>query len=210
MYTSPCSVPPLVGSPNGPTKTEPREFRENICFLNCLYKWKVNFCATRRWLSKRKNTSAPYFFDFPGLTSVLDLDPGFGCFSSRRVERTYIYLPGLPKKPGCHKPPFAGLGPPTGSPENKLDACAANTSVHFNVQMSVIFLCTFLSHPQVVAACFGCRKDYLANSVHRDATGLSGGKANMRQRRRYRENHLPANIPSMQGISPHIAWFVCS
>ena len=23
MYTSPCSVPPLVGSPNGPTKTEP-------------------------------------------------------------------------------------------------------------------------------------------------------------------------------------------
>ena len=77
-------------------------------------------CATRRWLSKRKNTSAqlsaPYFFDFPGLTSVLDLDPGFGCFSSRRVERTYIYLPGLPKKPGCHKPPFAGLGPPAGSP----------------------------------------------------------------------------------------------
>ena len=65
---------------------------------------------------KEKNTSAPYFFDFPGLTSVLDLDPGFGCFSSRRVERTYIYLPGLPKKPGCHKPPFAGLGPPAGSP----------------------------------------------------------------------------------------------
>ena len=29
MYTSPCSVPPLVGSPNGPTKTEP-DFDKNI------------------------------------------------------------------------------------------------------------------------------------------------------------------------------------
>ena len=31
MYTSPCSVPPLVGSPNGPTKTEPDgPIRHNI------------------------------------------------------------------------------------------------------------------------------------------------------------------------------------
>jgi hypothetical protein len=91
-----------------------------IFFLNCLYKWKTIFLRHSAVAVEKKNSSAPYFFEFPGLTSVLDLDPGFGCFSSRRVERTYIYLPGLPKKPGCHKPPFAGLGPPTGSPGLRL------------------------------------------------------------------------------------------
>ena len=44
------------------------------------------------------------------MAGVLDLDPGFGCFSSRRVERTYIYLPGLPKKARMSQTPFCWIG----------------------------------------------------------------------------------------------------
>jgi hypothetical protein len=81
-----------------------------ICFLNCLYKWKANFVRHSAVAVEKKKNISPVFFDFPGLTFVLDLDPGFGCFSSRRVEGTYIYLPGLPKKARMSQTPFCWIG----------------------------------------------------------------------------------------------------
>ena len=71
------------------------------------------FCAPLGGGCRKEKTHQPrIFFDFPGLTSVLDLDLGFGCFSSRRVGRTYIYLPGLPKSPDLTNPLLLDWGHP--------------------------------------------------------------------------------------------------